>query len=237
MKTLYISDLDGTLLDKNAHLSDRSAEIIGNLINKGMIFSVATARSISSIKILNQLPINVPCVQLNGVFLYDFPDKKYIDCTPFDTETARTVVRILKSFDRMSYVYKFDGDNGIDVEFERLSNDVERNFFNSRKNDYKSFGKVENITVHDSDKVIYFTMIDNYERLLPVYNEVKKLNGAKAVLYADNYSDLYFLEIFSANATKAAGVLKIKEIIGADKVVAFGDNMNDIDMLRLPMSV
>lgn len=233
MKTLYVSDLDGTLLNKNAQLSDRSAEIIGNLINKGMFFTVATARSLSSIKILNKLPINVPCVQLNGVFLYDFANKKYIDCTPLDVETAREIVRILKSFDRDAFVYKFDGDNGIYVEFEKLFNEVEYNFFNSRKNDYKSFEKVESITIHDNDKAIYFTMVDEYERLEPIYNEVKKLSGAKAVLYSDNYSNLYYLEIFSAKATKAAGVLKIKEILGVDKIVAFGDNKNDIDMLRI----
>ena len=36
MKTLYISDLDGTLLDKNAKLSQHSADIISNLIQNGM---------------------------------------------------------------------------------------------------------------------------------------------------------------------------------------------------------
>ena len=82
MKTLYISDLDGTLLDKNAKLSPRSAEIISNLIQNGLLFSVATARSQSCISILQQLDINIPCVQLNGVLIYDFKTKKYIDCTP-----------------------------------------------------------------------------------------------------------------------------------------------------------
>lgn len=232
MKTLYVSDLDGTLLNKNAQLSDRSAEIIGKLIDKGMLFSVATARSMSSINILKKLNINIPCVQLNGVVLYDFPNKKYMDCTPLDTKTAGEIVRILKSFDRTSFMYKFDDDCGINVEFEKLFNEVEYNFFNARKNDYKSFKKVENINICNSDKVIYFTMVDKYERLFPIYNEIQKLSKAKAVLYADNYSDLYFLEIFSADATKASGVLKIKKLVGADRVVAFGDNINDIDMLR-----
>ncbi len=53
MKTLYISDLDGTLLDKNAKLSPRSAQIISELIQKGLLFSVATARSQSCISILH----------------------------------------------------------------------------------------------------------------------------------------------------------------------------------------
>ena len=234
MKTLYISDLDGTLLDKHANLSQRSAQIISDLIQNGMLFSVATARSQSCVSILQQLNINIPCVQLNGVLIYDFKSKKYIGCTPMDTETADHIIKILKSFDRMSFVYKFDSDCGINVEFEKLQNQVERNFFNARKNqDYKSFKQVPDITATDDDRIIYFTMVDSYQRLEPIYQKILALPHAKPTLYRDNYSDLYFLEVFSSNATKANGVLKIKEMLHADRVVAFGDNLNDVDMLKI----
>ncbi len=234
MKTLYISDLDGTLLDKNAKLSQHSADIISNLIQNGMLFSVATARSRSCIDILEQLHINIPCVQLNGVLIYDFNTQKYIGCTPMDTDTADHIIKILKSFDRMSFVYKFDSDCGINVEFEKLQNQVERNFFNARKNqDYKSFKQVPDITASDDDKIIYFTMVDSYERLEPIYHKIKTLPHAKPTLYKDNYSDLFFLEVFSSSATKANGVLKLKKMLNADKVVAFGDNLNDVDMLKI----
>ena len=207
--------------------------LISRLIKKGMLFSVATARSQSSVSILKDLEINIPCIQLNGVLMYDFMNKKYIGCTPMETETADRIISILKKFDRMSFVYKFDEDCGINVEFERLQNEVERNFFNARKDqDYKSFRQVDNIRANESDRIIYFTMVDEYERLKPIYEEIKKLPKAKPTLYSDNYSDLYFLEVFSADATKAAGVLKLKEMLKADKVVAFGDNLNDIEMLE-----
>ena len=234
MKTLYISDLDGTLLDKKAKLPQRSAKIISELIQNGLLFSVATARSQSCVGILRELNINIPCVQLNGVLIYDFPTKKYIGCTPMDTGTANSIIQILKSFDRMSFVYKFDSDCGINVEFEKLQNQVERDFFNARKDqDYKSFRQVPNITATDDDRIIYFTMVDSYERLEPIYKQIRTLPHAKPTLYRDNYSDLYFLEVFSSEATKANGVLKLKEMLHADKVVSFGDNLNDVDMLRV----
>ena len=97
MKVLYVSDLDGTLLDRNAKLSRRSAKIIGGLIKKGMLFSVATARSQSSVSILKDLEINIPCIQLNGVLMYDFMNKKYIGCTPMETETADSIISISTS--------------------------------------------------------------------------------------------------------------------------------------------
>ena len=40
MKTLYISDMDGTLLNDGGKVSRRSVEIINELIKKGMLFTV-----------------------------------------------------------------------------------------------------------------------------------------------------------------------------------------------------
>ncbi len=48
MKTLYISDMDGTLLNDGGKVSRRSVEIINELIKNGMLFTVATARSAMS---------------------------------------------------------------------------------------------------------------------------------------------------------------------------------------------
>lgn len=45
MNPLYVSDLDGTLLRSDESLSPFTAETIQGLIEKGMLFSYATARS------------------------------------------------------------------------------------------------------------------------------------------------------------------------------------------------
>lgn len=39
MKTLYISDMDGTLLNDGGKVSRRSVEIINELIKNGMLFT------------------------------------------------------------------------------------------------------------------------------------------------------------------------------------------------------
>ncbi len=45
MKTLYVSDLDGTLLRQNERTSDHTNAIINQCVQDGMLFSYATARS------------------------------------------------------------------------------------------------------------------------------------------------------------------------------------------------
>ena len=51
------------------------------------------------------------------------------------------------------------------------------------------------------------------------------------------YHDLFgeetgIMEVFSPEASKANAIKRLKAISGADRVVAFGDNINDIPMLR-----
>ncbi len=232
MKTLYISDLDGTLLDRRAKLTENTVRIISGLIKQGMLFTIATARSLSSIEILRELDINLPCVQLNGVLMYDFGTKSYIGCTAIKPDDARKVVEVLRRHGRMSFVYRSDKEYGIHVEFEKLQNQIEKDFFEARKdNDYKSFASVKEIRIADDDNVIYFTMIDRRERLEKIYQDICMIPGVRASLYSDNYSDMYFLEIYSSLATKANGMMMLKKQLGADRVVAFGDNLNDLEML------
>ena len=49
--TLYVSDLDGTLLRNDISLSDYTVNTINELVEKGMAFTFATARSIESAKV------------------------------------------------------------------------------------------------------------------------------------------------------------------------------------------
>ena len=46
--TLYVTDLDGTLLDGGAHLPPRALAMLNEMLGHGLALSVATARSWSS---------------------------------------------------------------------------------------------------------------------------------------------------------------------------------------------
>ena len=50
MKILYVSDLDGTLLNSKQHTSSYTNQVINQLVDEGMLFSYATARSYYSAK-------------------------------------------------------------------------------------------------------------------------------------------------------------------------------------------
>ena len=81
------------------------------------------------------------------------------------------------------------------------------------------------------DVPIYFTMMDKRTVVEPLYRKIQQIPGLKAAFYHDNYEDVYFLEVFSSQASKSLAVLRLKKMLGAGRVVAFGDNGNDVDML------
>ncbi len=71
-KTLYVSDLDGTLLRSNETTSDYTNEVINKMTEQGIMFSYATARSmVSAPKVTKGLDAKIPLIVYNGAFIID----------------------------------------------------------------------------------------------------------------------------------------------------------------------
>ncbi|MBO4495598.1 MAG: HAD hydrolase family protein, partial [Clostridiales bacterium] len=49
----------------------------------------------------------------------------------------------------------------------------------------------------------------------------------------DTYRDEYWLEICPKNCTKAKSLLKLKKDYGFDRLVVFGDSLNDVSMFKI----
>ena len=111
MKTLYISDLDGTLFNKSKKISIFTADVINKCIEEGMLFSVATARMPYGCDYrLKDIHMTIPGILTNGVFLYDFKNEKYVSVENIGAEVAKQVVKIFKDVKLSCFVYIFTQD-------------------------------------------------------------------------------------------------------------------------------
>ena len=71
-RTLYVSDLDGTLLRSDERTSAYTNSVINRLTEQGMIFSYATARSYHTArKVTEGLNAKIPLIVFNGAFVID----------------------------------------------------------------------------------------------------------------------------------------------------------------------
>ena len=233
IKTLYLSDLDGTLLDSNAELSAFSIQKLNKLIADGVNFSVATARTIATVAhILGDVKLHLPVILMNGVLVYDFESSSYIRKCTIPSEIVAKVLVALKSANSTAMLYKIQNDQQM-TYFESSRNEHLGIFIAERQKRYqKDFCEVcfDDITLDDT---IYFTLLDTRENLLPVYEALKDIDGLRMEMYLDIYSDtLWYLEIFSAKASKKTAALYLKEQLDVETMVGFGDNLNDLPLFE-----
>lgn len=230
--TLYITDLDGTLLHNDKRISDKSAAILNDLIGHGAAISIASARSLIGIQMVNlsDVHFNVPMVLMNGVLLYDFAAKKILDSCTWDDQTALSVLEICISGGKTPFLYRVV-DGKLDISFTDLSSEGERIFYRDRVKVFpSSFRRVEQYAVKGA---AYYSMQDHYELLKPIRDKLNLLPDVECVLYSDTYlENNWYLEVFSKRAGKGNGMMRLRNRLGAKRVVAFGDNLNDLPLLK-----
>lgn len=233
-KTLYISDLDGTLLNQSAELSEYTANVLNTMIAKNVKFSVATARTASSsTKILSEVSWHIPLVLMNGVLIYDTEHKQYIQTLSLAEETAINIINVFKRLNITGLMYEFK-DNEQRTYYEPLDNEPIRSFIDERRVRYnKVFLQTNSFADIPLNSIIYFTLLDTHERLQLVHDALAVLPNLTQIFYKDNYSpDLWYLEIHSDKASKRHGVEYLRNAYGFDHIVGFGDNLNDLPMFE-----
>ena len=96
MKTLYVSDLDGTLLRSNETTSDYTNRTINELGDSGMLFSYATARSFqTSHKVTKGLNAKIPLIIYNGAMVVDNKDGSFLIKNFFGEEIKQVISDLL----------------------------------------------------------------------------------------------------------------------------------------------
>lgn len=91
-----ISDLDGTLLDKNERVSPRLREAVGRMAEYGTTFTLATGRPARWVlPVIEQLPVQPMCVCANGAVVYDSATDEIVRAVELAPETLGRVVDLL----------------------------------------------------------------------------------------------------------------------------------------------
>ena len=232
-KTLYVSDLDGTLMHKDLKISDFSVKTINALVGKGVAFTYATARSISSAgTITKDLKLKLPVITRNGAVLADNNTGKIIEKALFTEKEVEMLKDMLPELPKTGFVSCYFGDDMKKVFAGSLHTAELQGYLDYYKDDPSV------VTVSDLSEMFmgnpgYVTIIGNKVETEPLYLRTREYNGWECLFQKDVYRDEYWLEIAPRNSTKAKSILKLKEEYGFDKLVVFGDSVNDIPMFKI----
>ena len=232
-ETLYVTDLDGTLLNRQDSLSPFTVRTINNLVEQGMLFTYATARSlVSASKVTRGLSTNIPIIAYNGAFIFQPSTGEILSKEDFAGEERSRVREVLNQHRISPLVYSFiDGIEKVSW-IPQNENDGIRRYLSLRQGDKRLRAVADMEALYEGD-MFYYTCIGEKEELQPVYDIFSKDERYRCTMQQELYRPEYWCEIMPAKATKANAIRKLKGMWGCDRVISFGDAVNDIPMFEI----
>lgn len=239
MTTLFVSDLDGTLLGPDRKVSAVSVNLINEAISAGAMFSVATARTPATVApLLDDIESPLPLIVMTGAAIWDREQNRYIHAYFHREKTAQYLADLYRRHGLSAFVYILGHDNVIHIYHIGEMSELEREFMAERiQTPYKNFhilDKEEGELPKNLNRVLLFYSMRPTEEVRRVYDEIKDSDDLRAVFYHDMYGDkIALMEVFGPEASKANAVRQLADMVGADRIVAYGDNVNDIPILEI----
>lgn len=239
--TLYISDLDGTLLDPSGKVSAESVLILNKLIKDGAMFTVATARTPATVQPLLQklLPSrtpsgrDIPAIVMTGAAYWNLRLQRYDYIklmSPSDTEV------IISEFAKAGinpFNYCLGANENLNVYHTAALTSREDAFYQERRHlALKRFHLGQK--PKDYEATVLFFAIGNPDKLERLCNEIRRQTDCSAAWYRDIFNpEVALMDVYAAGCSKASAVRDVATELGIDRVVVFGDNLNDLPMMEV----
>ncbi len=231
--TLYVSDMDGTLLDGNAALREPAREKLRRMLEAGLPFTVATARSPhSAVPILDGLPLALPAILHNGAVLYDLAERKPVYIASLPAEQALRCVDVFEANGLLPKVYTYDEEGAFHIYYRlRPGGYVDSHHGVNIASGDARYRRIDDFSEQLArERCFFISTSAERDRALPA-SDILAREGLPFGYYDDTYdSARRFLECYTMD--KGAALRRLAAMTGAARTVAFGDGLNDIAMLR-----
>ncbi len=236
-KTLYVSDMDGTLLNSGSVLSQESIEKLNTLIDNGAAFTVATARTPATVtSLMKDVNANLPFIVMAGCAEWKPKENEYSVVRFIDPTIVKSITDIFCKYGNTPFIYNKSG-NTIVVNHTIQLTQQEREFIEPRiKTPLKRLETVESLAANteEYDGVMLIFSMGKFDNLRKIADEIDK----KGIPCTYNcYHDIFdteqgIIDIYQEGTTKASAIKRLAQEIGAERIVCFGDNLNDIAMME-----
>lgn len=236
MANIYYSDMDGTLLDVEGRLGKSQRERLRRLMADGVQFSVATGRTMHAIRSeLQDLPIVLPVIENNGSYLTDYQTGEKLVVNYFPQDHLEEIIEtFLRSSNSPLFLLMEDGVEKMYTAKNQLNGGM-RDFLEYRKSlGEEIFEVIDDLRVLPKDKLINLQAIGRKDEIKELTRILETFPELYDVHYMSAYGGWYYANIASHDSSKAHGIELVRERLQPeDKIIVFGDNINDIPMLKV----
>lgn len=236
MVELFISDLDGTLLDPHAQLSPVTRGLLEELTAEGLPFSVASARTpFSVLPLLAGLELTQPLILMNGALIYDPAAGDFPHAVPLDGRQREALVRAEAESGMGGLLFTLEEGHA------RCHCAPNAPFPARRYFDWEGLARwpalrngfgARTAAELGETPILYGMYLDGRPEVLAGMAECMSGQGLVLDFYRDVYTDSrWYLEVYSARASKGAALDVLRNQYGFSYVVGFGDGENDLSLL------
>ena len=218
---MLVFDLDGTLLDNNRNMIPENIDYLNKLKNDGYVVVIATGRTIpSAYKRLN----NIDCVNYiisdTGSKIYDLDKKEIIYSKTISKKLTLDMLDLYN--DNFRYV-----DICSEGEYYKYSLFLEKstNLYKDKNQLLEDISEIDHIAMsfknNDYTYGMYKYITSNYENL-------------ECIIMQDSFENSKTLEILPKGVSKYNSINELAKHlnISNDEIIAFGDGLNDIEMIE-----
>jgi len=233
MKTLYLSDLDGTLLRSDESISEYSIGTINRFIQNGGFFSYVTARSVASaLEVTKCINANLPVICANGALIYSDITKEILWSSFFNPGEVAFIKSVLCDLGVYPVVFAYAGGKEYMTYTDRFPTPQMERFFGTISGDAQARKAVDLDELY-SGNVFHFVCMDDDASYFPIISALEKDNRFYYFSQEEITSGDFWFNILPVNATKANGALQLKAMLGIDRIVVFGDQRNDLPLFSV----
>ena len=222
--TVIFSDIDGTLLTPEHVVSAFTKEVILSATNQGVIFVPVSARSpLGIVKVTNSIPLCSPMICFNGALVLDEMGQTIYELGISAKEALLVKAFINRSFPEIACNLYTKNHMYVD-DFSHP--------FVARECAITSEDPVliSKSTFADDDCIYKILCLGDPEQIVRLQSAISTNFDA----YANYKSDTTYLEILHKDACKGNAMTHYCALknIPIEKSIAFGDQENDVSMLR-----
>jgi Cof subfamily protein (haloacid dehalogenase superfamily) len=218
----FACDLDGTLIGRDATLRPRTLAAISRAQDADIPVLVATGRMFRSVEpYLERAGIQEPVVCYQGAAVVDPRTREFLLHEPLELDLAREAVALLLAHDLAPNVYV---DDQLYVAEET---EYSRAYSNFQSLPVTEVGDLLAWLERPPTKLV---AVAKPERLAEVRSDLEAVFAGRMFITT---SLPHLLELGHLGASKGSGIAFVAQLLGIelDKVIAFGDGENDVELL------
>lgn len=236
--TLYVSDMDGTLLSSDSRVSAGSARIISELSSQGALITVATARTPATVvPLLADTATRPDAIVMTGAACWNRHENRFCHVHTIPEDHVVRTLDLCRRKDVHPFVYVLAEDMGtLDVYHGASAfNRAEEGFYLERaKLKLKRFHLNRPVPPRALSFSLLFYAMGAAEDILPLAETLERTTDLAVSCYPDIFNPrLANLEILAPGVSKAEAIKRVAQRCGAERIVVFGDNLNDLPMFQI----